>query len=191
MQTEAQYLTELEVQSLLNDFKLADWIRIEDFSRLLCSNLIGWSANDLMNEAIVRLLDGRRRWPADIHPRTVLNWTMRGIANNVRKSAKNSPIDHSVEVLDDIPDSDYIRLSVTPAAFATPQKIVQDRQMIAKIAKICEGDETLQALLELWADGFLGLEGEKAPYWGRASFEAAKRRFRRKLAACAADWRQT
>jgi hypothetical protein len=181
-----KYLTEREVGLLLQDFSRNDWFRATRYARMVCADLPDLTGNDLLNEAIVQLLDGTRRCPRNIAPLTSIYFAMRSIASHVRKRMKDGPIDRAIEVIsdyDDFDDEDDIENSVIPISLATPEKIVQDRELITEVERLFDNDDEAKKLLFIWSEGVQGYEAALELGVGGKGFEAAKKRLRRMLAA--------
>jgi hypothetical protein len=169
----------------MQEFSRSDWHRANRRAQLLCIGLPYLTPNDLLHEAIVQFLDGNRRCPRNVELLTSLFAVMRSVASHVRRRMKDGPIDHVVEVVsdyDDYDDEDAISNTAIPITFASPEKIVQDRESIAEIEKLFEGDFEVKALLHSWAKGNLGSDARFDIGLSSNKFEAAKKRLRRMLA---------
>lgn len=91
-------LTKAEVEAAFAAFQPADWQRAKIIATTLCVGVTGWTADDLRQEGMCKLLGGERVWPRGIHPLVVLTTVMHSIASNARKHNDISPIDANVVV---------------------------------------------------------------------------------------------
>ena len=148
------------------------------------------TANDLLHEAIVRILEGKRHLPRSIEPSTALYFAMRSIANHVRKRMEDGPIDNAIEVFndyDDIDDEYDVSNAIIPISHSSPEKIAQDREQIVEIERLFHRDIEVKKLLHIWAQGIMGNNAmlELGVSWKR--FEAVSKRLHRALAAYKKD----
>lgn len=177
------YLTERQVKILLEGFSADDWYRATSCARILCLNLPDLTARDLLHEALVQLLDGTRRCPQNVKLMTTVYFVMRSIASHVRKKVKDGPIDHGVEVISDFDDEEDTLNAVIPISLASPEKIAQDREVIADIERLFDDDFEVRCLLHHWAQGYFGSDARFEMNLSLNKFEAANKRLRRRLAA--------
>lgn len=184
-------LTTAEVNALLAGFSPADWARAEAMSRAMCGGLTGWTADDLLQEALTKFLGGERTWPADVHPMVVLKTAMRSIASNTRKHNEASPVDETV-VLDPMAELD---IEVNPKAHGretiTPEDITSGKQQLVAIYASLAGDEELELLVVVWSTGLRGEEARQELGWDIKKYDAARKRLLRRLKAVDPDRRPT
>ncbi|MDC8759535.1 RNA polymerase sigma factor [Janthinobacterium fluminis] len=176
-------LTKAEVEAALAAFQAADWQRAKIIATIFCAGLTGWAADDLLQEAMFKLLSGTRVWPRHIHPLVVLKTVMHSIASNARKRNELSPIDANVVV-------DPFEVDVddkTPAAHGTvtvtPEDDTSSKQQIAALYAALGGDEDLELLVLIWADGMRGAEAREELGWDEKKYDAVRKRLLRRLAA--------
>ena len=184
-------LTKAEVAAVLAAFQPADWQRAKIIATTFCAGLTGWAADDLLQEAMVKLLSGARVWPCGIHPLVVLKTVMHSIASNVRKHNELSPIDANVVV-------DPFEVDVddkTPVAHGTltvtPEDETSGKQQIAALYASLRGDEDLELLVVEWADGIRGAEAREELGWDEKKYDAVRKRLLRRLAALDPDRRKS
>ena len=80
--------TKDEIAAALRCLSDADLRRLERIARIRVIGLHAVDWQDLVNEAIVRLLDGSRRWPRDVPLVVFLRETMRSIASEYWRRLK-------------------------------------------------------------------------------------------------------
>ena len=131
-------LSPTEVEAALGALSGPDWARATSLARMAAAGLPNWTADDLLQETLTKLLEGERVWRRGVHPLVTLKVAMHGIASNERKKEKNGPIDHRVTV-DDI-DNVSDDAKVTPSASAineiTPENAADGRSQIEYLEKL-------------------------------------------------------
>ena len=184
-------LTKAEVEAALDAFQPADWQRSKIIASILCAGVTGWTADDLLQEALCKLLGRERVWPRDIHPLVVLKAVMHSIASNTRKHNEASPIDTHVAVDPFEPDVD----DTTPVAHGkvavTPEDEASGKQQIAALYAALGGDEEMELLVVVWADGIRGLEARNELGWDEKKYDAVRNRLLRRLGAVDPDRRKS
>lgn len=184
-------LTKAEVEAALAAFEPADWQRTKIIASTLCAGVTGWTADDLRQEAMCKLLGRERVWPRGIHPLVVLKTVMHSIASNTRKHNEASPIDANVVVDPFEADVD----DMTPVAHGkvtvTPEDETSGKQQIAAIYAALGGDEDMELLVVVWADGVRGSEARKELGWDEKKYDAVRNRLLRRLAALDPDRRKS
>jgi DNA-directed RNA polymerase specialized sigma24 family protein len=184
-------LTKAEVEATLAAFQPADWQRTKIIASILCAGVTGWTADDLMQEAMCKLLGRERVWPRSIHPLVVLKTVMHSIASNTRKHNEASPIDANVVVDPFEADVD----DITPVAHGkmtvTPEHETSGKQQIAALYAALGGDEDMELLVVVWVDGVRGSEARKELGWDEKKYDAVRNRLLRRLAALDPDRRKS
>lgn len=161
----------------------AHWANAKALARMAASGLIGWSGEDLLHEATVRLLAGRRVWRRGVHPLVTLKTIMRSIADGEFKKQKTGPID-SYEVVngDGEPESagDLRDLAVAARKDVT-LRVADCHSQMEYLEKLVEKDEDCWMLLELWAEGCRGKAAAEALGWDAKKHDAVRQRLNRSL----------
>lgn len=176
-------LSAIEVNLLFEGFSADHWYEATRCARLLCLGLPEVTANELLHEAIVLVLNGTRHFQRNVEPSIGLYFVMRSIASHVRKRMKDGPIDYGVEVISDFGDENDIPNKVVPTSLASPEKIAQDRELIVHIDRLLDDDYDVKRLLHLWSEGTLGSDARLELGMSLSKFEAVNKRLRRTLAA--------
>lgn len=174
-------LTTAEVEAELRQLcGSADLARAKSLARARVAGLIDWTAEDLLYEAMVKLLSGERRWPRSVHPLVVLKMAMHGIASNVRKRNNKGPIDWhvTVEVATDEHDDPQVEVIV---ANTTPVDVANAKSELKAIQSLVTGDEEAELVVEAWADGLRGKDAAEALGFDMKTYEAARKRLTRRL----------
>jgi DNA-directed RNA polymerase specialized sigma24 family protein len=84
MDDEATHLTPGEVRRLIGRLRGPDLVRLAALARVWVTGLRQHDADDLLNEALDRVLSGRRPWPIDVPLPAFLSQVMRSIASQWR-----------------------------------------------------------------------------------------------------------
>lgn len=182
-------LSRQEVEALLTGFSPADWQRAKHIASGFCGGLTGWSPMDLLQEAITKFLEGKRIWPADLHPLVVLKSVMNSISSNIRNRIDTGPINEDA-VLDPAAELEY---ETTPAVYGkisiTPEDVASGKQQLDAVYASLAGDEELELLAMVWSDGIRGQDAMSELDWDKKKYDAARKRLLRKLEALDPDRR--
>ncbi|MET4260037.1 DNA-directed RNA polymerase specialized sigma24 family protein [Bradyrhizobium sp. S3.12.5] len=96
MDQEAAYLSPAEVRRVLDRLNRADIVRLSLLARNWLRGLPRRSPDDLVNEAMERILSGRRPWPCELDWGAFFNGVMRSIADQWRKEDRRVPLAEDV-----------------------------------------------------------------------------------------------
>ena len=171
--------------TLLERFGADEWDNARRCAKLLCLGLPHVAADDLVHEAIVHFLGGKRQLPRNIEPLAALYEVMRSIASHAHSRIKNGPFDNEIEVTsghDDFDDEYNVPKSAIPISLASPEKIVQDRELIAEIERLVVDDTEVKRLILSWSEGNFGSDARFELGMSSNGFAATNRRLRRLLA---------
>lgn len=92
MDDEATHLTPGEVRRIIGRLRGPDLVRLAALARVWASGLRQHDADDLLNEALDRVLSGRRPWPIDVPLPAFLSQVMRSIASQWRQEGRREPL---------------------------------------------------------------------------------------------------
>lgn len=175
-------LPRAKIESILASFNAADWQRAMAIAKGFCNGVTGWTAEDLLQEAMSKLLAGDRIWRPGLHPLVVLKTAMSGIVFNVRRHNKRSPIDANV-VLDPFESDDVDSMGVAhDKVTVTPEDVASGKEQMERLSAAINGDEDLELLVMAWVDGNRGAEAREMLSWDAKKYDAARNRMLRKLA---------
>jgi DNA-directed RNA polymerase specialized sigma24 family protein len=174
-------LTTAEVHAeLLQLCGSADFARAKSLARARAAGVIDCTAEDLLQDAMIGLLSGDRRWPRGVHTLVVLKTAMHSIASNMRKRINKGPIDRrvAVEVATGEDDEHQVEVVVTDT---TPVDVANAKSELKAIQGLVAGDEEAELVVEAWADGLRGKEAAEALGFDMKTYEAARKRMIRRL----------
>lgn len=180
--------TTADIRAELEAFTGADWSRLRAIASVKALGVVGWAWNDLLHEAMTKLLAGERTCPVGVHPVTMLARVMQSVASNERESGYASPFEP-----DEVDHVDRLeRESGAPAvagtAVADPFTQVAVIETAAAMDKAFAGDEEMQLLATAWAMGLRGAEAATELGWDQKRFEAVRQRFLRRIRDFRPDW---
>lgn len=178
--TGAQLLTELEVKRAISALGPADWLRLHKAARALCRNA-HFDAEDLLQEAFERALDGSRQCSRTLDVVRFLVGVMRSIASDWRKARRRRPEMSLVgptgrlqEVVIKVRD---VRLAADEW-LASTQEVTCLRQTILQLFA---DDSIAQRMLEGIMEGIAGEELRSLTQLSQTQFDSKRRLIRRRI----------
>ena len=133
-------------------------------------------ADDLVQDAFTRILDGSRTWPRGLAAMPFLIGVIRSIANGMRKKLKKH--DAETTMSGDPPDDTVP--SSTPTAAEMLETLQQDAAMRAQTLDHFEDDPELRTLAEAFLERWEKAELLSLFDNDEHKYEAARKRFRRR-----------
>lgn len=131
--------TEGEVQVAIRDLSEADYVRLRQAGKAL-EKVCRLSADDLLHEAITRVLDGTRKIPRTEKFLAVLYMAMKSIASSDGKRHDNSRVDGV--------DDEELNCMEGSASSPDAGLVRSDARKI--VTALFEGDEIAQMICEGW-----------------------------------------
>jgi DNA-directed RNA polymerase specialized sigma24 family protein len=145
----------------------SDLLRLKRVAQLRARLIPGLEWDELLNEALLRALDGSRRWPEGVPLLAFIAGIMRSLVDG-RAQERRRLVERALAV------------GQTPAAPA-PDARLHARQCLAAIAKFFAGDPDVLALIAALAQQHLGCVDNPAPRLGKKRREAARKRLARAI----------
>jgi RNA polymerase sigma-70 factor (ECF subfamily) len=178
-----KHLSFSELCEMINEFSEADWIRLNKIAGLMATKC-GMTEKAILQEALTRAFEGRRRCPRAIKGIKFLAETMRSIASSDAKSFNRHPKfslqttkfedghDYEAELEETTP-------SMTEAGMIAKIDLARIRE---KIPPLFESDsEPIQLLVEGILEGMdAGELQELSGLYGK-EYNSARRLFRRRI----------
>lgn len=155
----------------------ADSARLAQLARLRCLGAVGLEWQDLLHEAFIRMLDGRRRWPRDVPFVAFMAQTMRSIASETRQA----------DMVEFGALEEHEARGEQGAAHAlagtdiTPEREMAGRQMLLEIEALFADDAIGLAVLEGLARGDPAGEMQMQLGLDPTTYASTLRRIRRRL----------
>ena len=158
-----------------------DLVRLKALARLWSRGLpggLGWV--DILNEAIVRVLDGSRPWPPGVPLLAFLSGVMRSICDDHWRRARREALrrhgdvaDLDAVVGDDAPD---------------PERMLAATQALAEVHLLFAGDPTAFKIIAGLAEGLTASEICRLHGMEERDYDTARKRIRRGLLRRGLTW---
>lgn len=145
-----------EISAGISALSQADRLRLRKAARFLSAiNGLGDDV-ELLQEALVRAFEGRRKCRRDLPIVIFIVGAMRSIANAASKSARRSPVDRFVSVTEDFDDAADSTPHAEGVDYVTPEREEVARNLLQKIQEMFKDDEESQMMLYAIGEGFKG-----------------------------------
>lgn len=172
-------LSQEELENAIAAFSDADWTRINKaaaFYQRLCSRS-SMSANDLVQEALLRAISGTRKCPRDVGVAMFIAKAIRSIANGEAEKIEN--IQPTIS-LDD--ETSSFELS---GQDASPEDMVSNKQehqkLEQKLINLFAGDETAQLMVLGILEGESRADLQALSELDDTQFNSKRRKIRRTI----------
>ena len=146
----------------------SDLVRLKRLAQLRARLLPGAEWDELLNEALLRALDGSRRWPEGVPLLTFIAGIMRSLVDGRVDERRRRLVEHALAGRE-----------LPPAAPADMQ--LHARQCLAAIAQFFAADADVLALIAALARQYLGGADGAAPRLSKKRREAARKRLARAI----------
>lgn len=174
------YATITEVEVALSALSDADLTRLKQIAQLRSAGLSTVTREDLINEAVVRSLLGKRHWPRSIPFIAFLAQTIRSIANEEWRR-----LDHEqtrVEADLGSNEDDDQPIADLAVDHTTPEREVVARRTLHDIELLFQNDSEATTILRGLAEGSTPEQIQTSGSLTPTQYASAQRRIRRKLA---------
>ena len=166
--------TAVEIAGALRALSDSDLLRLKTLARLWSRGLpggIGWT--DVLNEAIVRLLDGSRPWPPKVPLLAFVSGVMRSICDDHwRRARREVPL--SGEYLADLG-------SLMEETSPDPERVLAAAQALAEVHQLFAGDRCALMIIAGLSDGMSAREICQHNALSERDYDTARKRMRRAL----------
>lgn len=179
-----------EIAYALRNLTDADLRRLERIARFRILGLNDLDWQDLLHDAVARLLDGTRRWPKDISLVVFLRETMRSIVSEHWRRKNNAPVLSEAQ-LHRIDDTERHILENAPDPTTNPERQMLVTETLAKIEKVFQGDPEAMHVILGMAVGKSPNEIQGEAQMSSKRYATTQKRIRRKLAREFPDRRVT
>jgi DNA-directed RNA polymerase specialized sigma24 family protein len=135
-----------EVENALNSFTSEDWDRFRRVARYQVYRLSNLDPMDLLQETVVRFLDGKRNWPKGELFKAVFYNAIRSIADEFRSEEAAKPYVSMAE----LPlgrDGESVTLDNFGTRATSPEKAVEAQQEIDRVSAHFKDDQDVQAVI--------------------------------------------
>ena len=170
-----------ECAAALRALSDADLQRVEELARLRAVGLASLDWRDLLHEAMVRMLTGKRRWPRDVPLVVFLRETMRSIASNQRRQQETAAVVAESETRAD-PETGDGAVAMAADSSTAPEARTAAAQTLARIEALFEDDADALAVMAGMASGQSPAEIRQEHAMDETRYASTQRRVRRGLA---------
>ena len=174
----------------LRELSDADLRRLERIARLRAVGLHEVEWQDLLHEAVVRMLDGARQWPEDVGLVVFLRQTMRSIASEHWRRRRISPVLSEVQLQDPSEEAEGSLLDAVMDPTADPERDAVAAEALAQIEQAFKGDLEALHVLSGMAIGKSPREIQEEEHLDARRYASVQRRIRRTLARVFPDREQ-
>lgn len=150
----------------------ADLLRLQALARLRARGLPGVAWADLLNEAVLRALDGARRWPPGVPLVAFLAWTMRSVGDQHWRRLRLERRLLAPETAVD---------ETRPDGPPDPERIAAAAQALARLDALFARDAVVLGILAGLAAGLSPSEIRRRNGLTETGYASARRRMRRAL----------
>ncbi|HKU97514.1 MAG TPA: sigma-70 family RNA polymerase sigma factor [Vineibacter sp.] len=172
-----------DIARALRSLSNADLARLKALARLWSRGLpggLGWT--DILNEAIVRALNGVRPWPPDVPLLAFLSGVMRSICDEHWRRVRRELawVVHDGDVSDVADD--------TAAAPPDAERVLAAAQAVAAIHQLFSADGVALKIIAGLAEGMTASEICHAYGLSERAYDSARKRMRRALLRAGLSW---
>jgi DNA-directed RNA polymerase specialized sigma24 family protein len=161
-----------------------DLVRLKALARLWSRGLpggLGWA--DILNEAIVRVLDGSRPWPRRVPLLAFLSGVMRSICDDQWRKARRELLVRNGDGC--APGAPSEEAAVAP----DPERTLAAAQALAEVDRLFAADPSALKIIAGLAEGFTPGEIRRTYGMTELEYDTTRKRMRRKLLRQDLVWR--
>jgi DNA-directed RNA polymerase specialized sigma24 family protein len=176
--------TAVDIARAIHSLSDAELVRLKALARLWARGLpacIGWA--DVLHEAIVRALDGSRKWPTGVPILAFLSGIMRSICDDHWRRARRE-----LEVLVRGEDLVDVCASGEESTSPSPERAVAAAQSLTAIDRLFASDPLALKILAGLAEGLTPTEICKRYGMSERQYDTTRKRMRRALLRCGLEW---
>lgn len=156
----------------------ADLLRLKALARLRARGLPGVEWADLLNETILRVLNGSRRRPPDVPLIAFLAWTMRSICDEHWRRVR---VERRILVASGSDERDPIAVLRGGPPDADPERAAAAAQMLAALYRLFARDQPVFTIIVGLANGLSAAEIRDRHGLSEKDYNTARKRMRRVL----------
>ena len=153
----------------------ADVLRLQAIARLRARGLPGLDGADLLNEALLRLIDGSRGRPRHVPLIAVVAQTMRSVAHAHWRRAM---LERSLMVAT---DEGAVEGQPDPSPAVDPERATAAAQALAEVDRLFAADRVALQIVSGLADGLGAAEIQRRYAIDDTAYDTARKRMRRAL----------
>jgi RNA polymerase sigma-70 factor (ECF subfamily) len=159
----------------------ADLVRLKALARLWSRGLpvgLGWA--DVLNEAILRVLEGSRPWPPGVPLLAFLSGVMRSICDDHWRRLRREAQTRRGDV------ADLAATAEEPSP--GPERTLAAAQALGEIDRLFAGDRPVLQIIAGLSEGLTAREICRVYEMTERDYDTARKRMRRALLRCGLTW---
>ena len=169
-----------ECAKALRQLGAANWRRLDEMARLRALGLKHFEGRDLLHDAIVRMLEGKRKWPLDVPLVVFLRETMRSIASDLWRRQQDSVEISETDTRSYQEDGDGV-IAMTADTSIDLEAKVGAEQIFAQIKDLFKDDKQVLAVIAGKINGKSPGEIQQETEMSATQYATTQRRIRRRL----------
>ena len=158
----------------------ADLRRLDESARLRAAGLASVDGRDLLNEAIVRMLTGKRRWPTEVPLTVFLRETMRSIASDYWRRRAAAVVVAESDIRADVGTGDGVVATAADSSME-PEARTAAAEALARIEEQFKKDGDALAVISGKVQGKSPAEIQEENAMSKKRYATTQRRIRRGL----------
>jgi DNA-directed RNA polymerase specialized sigma24 family protein len=166
-----------DIKLRIDSLSEAEWMKLGKSAEILCWGL-AIEGQDLLNIAICKILEGKRKCPSDLPVIVTLYGVMKSLVSAYIKKRKRDPLAQSAEITSE--DGLLEDVDLKPNV-DTPEEILIANQTIKQIEQALSGDETIEMVFMAQMDGYSPNEIQDLVGLSAVQYASTLRAIRRKL----------
>lgn len=166
-----------DITERIDSLSDVEWMKLGKSAEYLCWGLaIEWQ--DLLNTAICKILEGKRKCPRGLPTVVFLYGVMQSLVSAYLKKRKRDPLAKSVDII--VEDNLLEDIDLKPNV-DTPEEILIANQTIKQIEQALSGDETMEMVFMAQMDGYSPNEIQDLVGLSEVKYASTLRAIRRRL----------
>ena len=154
MDDDATHLSLGEVRRILGRLRVPDILRLSALAQTWVIGLRQYDEDDLLNEALDRVLSGRRPWPSDVSLHAFLSQVMRSIASQWRRENRREPlrVDETGQVFEEVSDNSFASYEMDDLVARMRRALAEDPAALGVFDHFLADSNRVEALTTLGMD---------------------------------------
>jgi DNA-directed RNA polymerase specialized sigma24 family protein len=185
----ASHLTQTEIDEEISSISDAGWIRLRKVAVKYSYGRI--NPDDLLQEAFLSALEGRRKCPKDIDIIKFLAEAMRSLSSSEIKSLKSKP---ALQIISTSEDNDNQSTDIPDLGPTSEQIVISGQESVeikSTILSLFSDDEIAQVIVEGDMEGMASSEIQDISGLDKKAFASKRRLIRRRIdRAFPEGWKQ-
>jgi DNA-directed RNA polymerase specialized sigma24 family protein len=172
----------------LSSLTEADLVRLKRFAQYRSAGLSQLDWQDLLHEAIDRLLSGRRRWPRSVPFVLFMQQTIRSLAHDHWRRRVEGP----TLTVADLDAAQHLAFESAPdLTTPAPDRAIEARDSLREVYDLFSDDPLVLAVLNGFAENLAPAEIMSRTSLTTTAFASARRKIRRTVERAIAEGRLT